>query len=177
MVVAYNDEPPTEQPIGTAGHTKGIVVADEHSGFWLVHSVPKYPDYSATYSYPHSGRHYGQSFLCISVNSTEIDKIGKQLIYNEPDIYLNVTDQFDDLYPFVYSAVIGKRIKQPPFWNVETIFSTNGVEFKSFAKSRRFKKELYEDFVAQTLNANLFVETWCHGTGLIPSQCPLSKRR
>ncbi|XP_037043263.1 deoxyribonuclease-2-alpha-like [Bradysia coprophila] len=176
LVVAYNDEPPTEDPVGTDGHTKGLVVADKYSGFWLIHSVPKYPDYSADNWYPHSGRHYGQSFLCISVNATQVDKIGKQLIYNEPDIYINRTNQFGNLYPFLYSAVIGKRIKQPPYWNVETILSTKGVEFHSFAKNRSFKKELYEDFVAQTLNTNLYVETWCHGTGLIPSNCPISKR-
>lgn len=177
VAVAYNDEPPTEKPIGSDGHTKGLVVADEHSGFWLIHSVPKYPDYSSTYSYPLSGRTYGQSFLCISVNSSQIDKIGKQLIYNEPDIYLNLTDNFISLYPLLHTAVTGKRIKQPPYWNEETITSLGGVEFKSFAKNRRFEKELYEDWVAQTLNTNLFVETWCHGTGIIPSECPMSKRR
>lgn len=153
------------------------MVADEHSGFWLIHSVPRYPDYSITYTYPLSGRHYGQSFLCISVDSTQIDKIGKQLIYNEPDIYLNLTEKLSDLYPLLRSAVAGKRIKQPPYWNEETILSSRGTEFKSFAKSRRFQKELYEDWVAQTLNTNLFVETWRHGTGLIPSNCPNSKRR
>lgn len=163
--------------MGSDGHTKGVVVADEHSGFWLIHSVPRYPDYSSSYSYPFSGRTYGQSFLCISVNSTQIDKIGKQLIYNEPDIYLNVTENFSSIYPLLYSAVIGKRVKQPPYWNEETIISSGGVEFKSFAKNRHFQKELYEDWVAQVLNTDLYVETWCHGTGIINSSCPISKRR
>lgn len=177
LAVAYNDEPATGKPIGSDGHTKGVVVADERSGFWLIHSVPLYPDYSSPYSYPSSGRTYGQSFLCISVNATQIDKIGKQLMYNEPDIYLNVTNNFSSLYPLLYDSVIGKRIKQPPYWNEETILSSGGVEFKSFAKNRHFQKELYEDWVAQALNTNLFVETWCHGTGIIPSNCPISKRR
>ncbi len=177
MAIAYNDEPPTERPISSDGHTKGVVVADEQSGFWLIHSVPRYPDYSTTYSYPDSGRHYGQSFLCITVNSTEIDKIGTQLIYNEPDIYLNLTEKFIARYPLLHTAVIGKRVKQPPYWNKETILSSGGIEFKSFAKNRHFEKELYEDWVAQTLNTNLFAETWRHGTGLIPSNCPISKRR
>lgn len=177
VVVAYNDEPPTEKPIGSDGHTKGIVVADKDSGIWLIHSVPRYPDYSSAYTYPNTGRNYGQSFLCISVNSSEVDKIGKQLIYNEPDIYFNITNNYRNVYPLLYSAITGKRVKQVPFWNEETILSSNGVQFKSFAKSRHFQKELYEDWVAQTLNTNLYVETWCHGTGIIPSECPISKRR
>ncbi|KAJ6644487.1 Deoxyribonuclease-2-alpha [Pseudolycoriella hygida] len=175
-VVAYNDEPPTGKAIGSDGHTKGVVVADENSGFWLIHSVPLYPNYIGKYSYPESGRTYGQSFLCISVNSSQVDVIGKQLIYNEPDIYLNITSDFSSLYPFLHSAVTGKRIEKPPFWNDVVIKSSGGTEFRSFAKNRRFRKELYEDWVAQVLNTNLYVETWRHGTGIIPSDCPFPKK-
>lgn len=111
------------------------------------------------------------------MNSSQIDKIGRQLMYNEPDIYLNSTDNFSGVYPILYSAIIGTRVKQPPYWNEETVLSSAGVEFKSFAKTRHFQRELYEDWVAQVLNTNLYVETWCHGTGIIPSDCPILKRR
>lgn len=46
-MVAYNDEPPgltsAEDNI-YSGHTKGVLVADDKSGFWMVHSVPLYPE-------------------------------------------------------------------------------------------------------------------------------------
>lgn len=48
------------------------------------HTNPENPD---DYFYPSTGRTYGQSFLCISVNASEIDTIGLQLVYNEAVIY------------------------------------------------------------------------------------------
>lgn len=39
------------------------------------------------YTYPSTAHMYGQSFLCISVQAKEVDKIGLQLVYNEPHIY------------------------------------------------------------------------------------------
>lgn len=82
MWVVYNDEP-TNQPITfNMGHTKGMVMADRNTGFWLVHSVPKFPQLpyeNNSYMYPHSGLMYGQSFLCMSMKAMELDSVGKLL--------------------------------------------------------------------------------------------------
>lgn len=89
LVLAYNDEPPGAKTDGLNGHTKGMVVANEEHGFWLIHSVPMFPnlDGDEGYAYPETGHLYGQSALCISVNGTQVNKIGKQLLYNEPHVY------------------------------------------------------------------------------------------
>lgn len=89
LVMIYNDEPTDGATDGTRGHTKGVVVANDISGFWLVHSVPKYPPAidEGGYSYPKTGTHYGQSFLCISMIGDQVDKVGKQLKFNEPHFY------------------------------------------------------------------------------------------
>lgn len=44
FLIAYNDEPPDHKPEGKKGHTKGVFVGDERSGFWMIHSVPLYPN-------------------------------------------------------------------------------------------------------------------------------------
>jgi deoxyribonuclease II len=87
--VLYNDEPPTGEADEVRGHTKGVVVANDISGFWIVHSVPKFPPEieKGAYDFPESGRTYGQSFLCISMTGDQIWKVGKQLQFNEPHFY------------------------------------------------------------------------------------------
>lgn len=80
MWVVYNDEPTNGKVTFTLGHSKGIVVADNSTGFWLVHSVPKFPQLpyqnNNSYSYPNTGIKFGQSFLCVSMTAGELDKIG-----------------------------------------------------------------------------------------------------
>lgn len=84
MWIVYNDEPTNQRITSLMGHSKGMVVADNSSGFWLVHSVPKFPDLpyqnNNSYSYPSNGVPNGQSFLCVSMMTQELDKVGKYAI-------------------------------------------------------------------------------------------------
>lgn len=79
MWVVYNDEPTIGNVTFVLGHSKGIVVANNGSGFWLVHSVPKFPqlpNQNNSYTYPRTGIKFGQSFLCMSMVAEELDKVG-----------------------------------------------------------------------------------------------------
>jgi len=89
LVGMYNDEPTNGHVDNVRGHTKGVVVANDISGFWMIHSVPKFPPAmdEGSYDYPHTGTTYGQSFLCISFTGDQLANVGKQLQYNEPRFY------------------------------------------------------------------------------------------
>lgn len=82
----YNDQPPNKTSIGSKGHTKGVVMADNGGGFWLVHSVPHFPAVGSNYFYPNSAAVYGQSFLCISLNSANLNNVGEYLTNEKPII-------------------------------------------------------------------------------------------
>lgn len=115
---------------------------------------------------------YGQSFLCLSLDATGIDIVGKQLLYNEPDVYASqVPDDFEKIYPNIVRLNNDETIVEAPYWNQETITTRDGATFQSFAKSSKFHKDLYEDWVAPTLNVDLYVEAWIHGPGILPSNC------
>lgn len=171
LIIMYNDEPPGEKSDEDRGHTKGVLAANDNSGFWLVHSVPKYPDSDyADYKYPPTGHLYGQSFLCISLKEHQIDLVGQQLKYNEPHVYLGqIPQSLETKYPSLAEVAKSKvLIKDPPFFSLENI---TGTDFMSFAKSSKFGKELYVDWVAPTLHSHLNVESWLHGSGRIDSEC------
>uniref|UniRef100_A0A915PDV9 Deoxyribonuclease II n=1 Tax=Setaria digitata TaxID=48799 RepID=A0A915PDV9_9BILA len=73
----YNDQQPGERGEGHGrAHAKGVALFGNSSGFWLLHSVPRFPS-AKSYSYPSNGEIYGQSFLCITLHSTSIDMFGK----------------------------------------------------------------------------------------------------
>lgn len=177
LVVLYNDEPPAGKTDGLRGHTKGVVATDGVSGFWLVHSVPHYPpELGQGYEYPNTGRMYGQSFLCVSFGADQMDAVGGQLILNEPHVYsYHVPDTMRDRFPKLVEATQMKTNSKPPYWNVAQLRSRAGVTFNSFAKNRFFKKELYADLIAPSLQSNLLVESWQHGAGNLPSDCSKSQ--
>lgn len=64
--VTKKDESPDNVEHENWGHTKGALAFDESSGFWLIHSVPRFPDTSVSYVYPKEETEYGQSFLCMT---------------------------------------------------------------------------------------------------------------
>ncbi|KAL7013354.1 hypothetical protein ACKWTF_015346 [Chironomus riparius] len=175
LVAMYNDEPTNARTDNVRGHTKGVVVANDISGFWMIHSVPKFPPAmdKGGYDYPHSGTNYGQSFLCISFTGDQMASVGKQLHFNEPRFYSSqVPDYLRRLYPNIVDALDMKKVSVAPFYNLEPLRSRFGTKFVSFAKSSSFKKELYEDLVAPHYNAgDFFVESWRHGPGNIRSDC------
>jgi deoxyribonuclease II len=80
------------------------------------------------------------------------------------------------LYPTLNRAANMEVVYQAPFWSLNQFLSINGVVFKSFAKTRRFRKELYEDWVAPLLNVDLKVESWLHGPGKLDSNCTAQKK-
>lgn len=179
LAAIYNDEKlddleSNKIPDVECGHTKGVLGANNETGFWLVHSVPKFPPPRniSQYKYPNTAKRYAQSFLCITVDIENLNMIGKQLIYNEPQFFtLDVPEILVNMLPNFKNLLNGVKITSPPYWNLETITTLGGTEFKVFAKTGKFGKELYADWVAPTLETNLLVETWLNGPGKLNSDC------
>lgn len=77
-----------------------------------------------------------------------MDIVGKQLIYNEPQIYDSILpSNLESTYPNIKGLIHGKGIKKSPFANNVELTTINGASFESFAKSSKFTDELYEDWV------------------------------
>lgn len=86
------------------------------------------------------------------------------------------TEKLNEKYPELKKLLNNSFILDGPYWNEATLTTVNGDEFKSFAKSSEFARELYEDLVAPVLNTDLYVETWRKGPGNFPSNCTKNNR-
>ncbi|XP_013384597.1 plancitoxin-1 [Lingula anatina] len=164
----YNDETPSGEKTEEYGHTKGVLAMDVYTGFWMVHSVPRFPEFKK-YSWPESARENGQSFLCISITHPEADTIAQQMTYNRPWIYgKNFPAKFEHTDRAFLGMLHGK------FRNgnrTKMINSAGGEKFLVFAKDADFGADLYDSYVGPYLASSLYTETWQNGPGKTPSYC------
>ncbi|XP_056011276.1 plancitoxin-1-like isoform X2 [Ostrea edulis] len=166
----YNDERPPSTGCtikqlanrtcqGTLGaHMKGAYAFDDKSGFWLILSVPKFPaPKKHGYSYGKEQISKGQTVLCVTLHSEDLQKMERVFNLTKPMFYdgNGPTMKTSDLHNTTSSIDI-------PF------ISKGGQKFRSFAKSAYFGKDLYDSLVAVNLRDDLFVETWYPN---LPSNC------
>ncbi|KAL4715674.1 hypothetical protein ACJJTC_006253 [Scirpophaga incertulas] len=162
-----------------SGHTKGVLLGDKFSSLWLVHSVPRFPPVpdtqsfnTTTYDYPTTGLKYGQTFLCMSIQTSTVNQIATQLKYNEPLIsYYHIPQDIENELPNLVDVVHNKTVDTSPWYHIESFETLVGRKFLSFAKSAMFNDDLYSGLVAEVLQSDLLVESWSNGPGTLDSEC------
>jgi len=166
----YNDEDDQSDEASTRAHAKGIIVFDKMQGFWLVHSVPRYPQrYSEGYQLLPSYK-YAQSFLCLTLPAKEFEDVGFQLGTYWPHTYdANFPASYNASFPKFASYLAGKKSGQDT--SKLTINTLAGKHFTSFAKDKEWNSNLYVDLVAPKLGSDMVFETWQNGIGNMPSNC------
>ncbi|KAJ8039056.1 Deoxyribonuclease-2 [Holothuria leucospilota] len=167
--VMYNDQPPGGREQIDWGHTKGVVAYDAKDGFWLMHTVPWFPR-NDTYEWPEKAKHYGQTAVCVSLKSSEMETVAKQMQCTRPYVYSNhTTDLFHSVFENVVKGLFGKC---PSGSQIVQLQSLGMQNFTHYAKSKTYGKDIYFDLIAQDLKSDLLVETWRRSTAL-PSNCSL----
>ncbi|XP_033643199.1 plancitoxin-1-like [Asterias rubens] len=170
----YNDElPDSDKTARIYGHTKGDLAFDASSGFWLVHSTPRFPrNSSLSYNWPNSARRNGQSFLCVTFGFDQFEEIGQQLMYNYPWVYdSNLPSDLVEKTPSIVSAANKKHVSSPPWNRSVSLTSSGGQSFTCFAKSTKYGEDIYSSWLAPYLKSDIFVETWQDGRGKMNSSC------
>ncbi|XP_074836078.1 deoxyribonuclease-2-alpha [Carettochelys insculpta] len=174
--ILYNDQPPrniTSSAASSRGHTKGVVLLDRAQGFWLRHSTPHFPPPTTeTYAWPHSGLHYGQSFICVTFPYAQFKQIGTQLRLADPLVYdSQVQGDFAQDLPDLLLASEMKHVRDPPWNRSVALTSLGGRPFVSLAKFRLFQDDLYSGWLAQVLSSDIYVQFWPNSRGVLPSNC------
>jgi deoxyribonuclease-2 len=173
----YNDETPASKTSSTFGHTKGVFAFNEKTAFWLVHSVPRFPQKASydrkRYDFPLDETTYGQSFLCISMPPQELENLAPNLQLNRPQLYdAHMPVEFYDTFPQLNATLNGAFHNKEGLLNHVAFKSTGGKQFTSLAKNAKWGKDLYNDAVAPFVQGDLLVETWMRPVE--PSFCSTS---
>ncbi|XP_051529236.1 deoxyribonuclease-2-beta [Myxocyprinus asiaticus] len=177
VYMLYNDAPPELKYPSNYGHTKGVILFDQSQGFWITHSVPHFPPFpERNYSYPTTGKYYGQTLHCITYSYTQFPQISRQLAYIDPRVYnCSVPLAFRKDIAVMAQICDGKSPAIRTMRNLEKLFSAQGQTFFSFAKSHSYVDDIYTGWVAQVLDTDLLVESWLHQAHRLPSNCSLPR--
>jgi deoxyribonuclease-2 len=166
-VALYNDQPPFMSASSSYAHGKGMLITDSTSGFWFVHSMPRWPANLSSNASPgpFPSDVYGQSITCITVSAASADLIASNLMAGRPAIY---SSRFDSALaatlPSFKALVAGSFSKSSTPVSSE-ITSLGGTKYTQFVKSNLWGKDIYDDLVAPAFKTALSVETWRNGAG------------
>lgn len=170
-VALYNDETDAGVESASHAHSKGVVAFDTTQGFWLVHSLPRYPNHRSKGYGPLPTVTYGQSWLCMTLKTATFEDVGTQLQVTGPLFYdTHLSSTLTTKLPAFAAAIAGTTSGVAT--STKTIHTKGGAVFYHLAKSKAWGKELYDDLVAPKYG-DLFVETWMNGvdSNKIPSSC------
>jgi deoxyribonuclease-2 len=174
--VLYNDQADTFTII--KGHTKGVLLFNNRSAVWIVHSIPHYPPVAADKLYKINPAQcvYGQHLLCMSFDFEQLETIGKQLLFNFPQVYDYYipeglkASRSKELEPLL-SVIKGDHVTEAPWASAAELVTSGGQRMLSFSKFTEFEDDLYSGLVAPSLKSNLYTETWSNGAGTMDSNC------
>eukprot|EP00300_Choanocystis_sp_HF-7_P024482 c25949_g1_i1.p1 GENE.c25949_g1_i1~~c25949_g1_i1.p1 ORF type:complete len:409 (-),score=82.41 c25949_g1_i1:34-1260(-) len=162
--VLYNDE--TDDSKGNTGraHAKGALLFDDKQGFWLIHSVPRFPRRrSAGYEVMPSAT-YGQSFICATFGIEQFEEITNSLALMAPLVYDSSMSKAMATHMPSLASLTTNSIAKFEIPSVELSLTTaGGAAVTHFSKSKNYDGDFYEDLLAPSLKASLFVETWMNG--------------
>ncbi|XP_075554609.1 deoxyribonuclease-2-alpha-like isoform X1 [Dermacentor variabilis] len=174
----YNDQPPTSTDgarVDSHGHTKGVILFNEQQGAWLVHSVPEFPGslHSGRYVFPDTGREYGQTALCVTFPTSQLDTIATHLRLQHPDIYDSYAPQSLLAAHPPLALLLQKSFIRTQPWLLTSKLTTQGnATFVSFAKHAHYEQDVYEAAVGVALRTDVLASTWRNGRGgKLPPAC------
>ncbi|XP_004454456.2 deoxyribonuclease-2-beta isoform X1 [Dasypus novemcinctus] len=172
----YNDGVPRSVNYSTKyGHTKGLLLFNRVQGFWLIHSIPRFPPIPEEgYDYPPTGRRNGQSGICITFKYNQYEAIDFQLLICKPNVYsCSIPATFHQELVHMPQLCAMSSSSKTPSRHLATLQSTQGQHFLHFAKSNFFLDDIFAAWMAQQLKTHLLTETWQRKRQELPSNCSL----
>ncbi|XP_016044367.1 deoxyribonuclease-2-beta [Erinaceus europaeus] len=174
--VIYNDGVPGAVNYSRKyGHTKGLLLWNRVQGFWLIHSIPRFPPTPEEgYGYPPTGTRNGQTGICVTFKYNQYEAIDSQLLICNPNIYsCFIPTTFNRELIYIRQLCTGSTSREIPGQHLTTLQSAQGQKFLHFAKSDSYLEDIFAAWMAQRLKTHLLTETWQRKRQELPSNCSL----
>jgi deoxyribonuclease-2 len=164
--VQWNDELPAASPAGnasassgTSGHTKGVLSAGAGGGFFLTHTLPKFPSLTGSGTvWDGASTLYGQTFLCLTLDAKNVEAAAGALQFVDPYTYDSaVPAGLSGLLPNTVALVAGQRQAGTRATPLQT---AGGASFTLYAKSGSTGLDIYEDVLQPAVESDMLVESW-----------------
>jgi deoxyribonuclease-2 len=84
---AYSDQPPTTSDKSSYAHAKGVMATDSTQGFYLIHSMPQWPNARSQGAAPFPDFTYGQSLMCMTFPAARFEQLAQLQIIAHSYVY------------------------------------------------------------------------------------------
>jgi len=102
----WSDQPTHDKAAGSIyAHSKGIFHVDEKQGWYVLHSMPSFPTAQSLGYQELPDVKYGQTFLCMTMEAGEFDKLGSDLQTMHAYFYDSFySEELEELIPNMVNA-------------------------------------------------------------------------
>lgn len=167
--VFYNDQLPNGSWTTTYGHSKGFFAWDGTTGYWVQHSIPKFPNFvSSGYEYGHSQELYGQHAFCMTLTSAMIDEAAAVMLFAHPWVY---DSHVADTSLANVNDVVGLKKKDG---TVKATIKAAWGDLTLLGKSSSYGQDMLDTLVAPALDESVESQSWLNSGGPIGGYCPSS---
>ena len=150
----------------TKAHAKGSLVYDADSGAFLLHSLPRFPtrnkDNDILTEIPSNAGHYGQTFLCITVDKINAEQIARLLNCINVSVNKSVNKDRVNSIPnvWVYALINNKMDSSCGIQHTLKIRSKGGEIFTFYGKNYKNIIIPYDTTLRQLYEDHIYVRTW-----------------
>ncbi|CAH1175643.1 unnamed protein product [Phaedon cochleariae] len=169
--LVYNDVLPNGEENKTAGHTKGLILADSDGGLWATGTIPGYPGPDMTY--PEIGKIKGEFFSCVSMDLKNLDNAGPALRCREAQIYdSHIATGMEASLPMLSSVIKGEPSKaNATKVKVDFLSSRDGMRVGILSKSSELNGDIYKKVIGTLVLEDLYVRSAISKEDGLPSDC------
>jgi deoxyribonuclease-2 len=176
----WNDDLSTDEKSASAGsgkaHSKGGLSYSSNYGFHLLHSLPRFPKRNSKNEFetvlPDNAGKFGQTYLCLSLDKTNILKMVENLNIINPKVMLmnGDNDNVDKDNAQVLKLIKNRGDSNLPDSQHTDIVTRKNKKFTVFSKGKDYDELPYDTLIPDYYKDSFYVETWTK-PAMLPSKC------